>query len=182
MVRDSRLRQEPVREVTPFTSPPPEARSLSYDVVCRILGAMSDQGSAMVKGKPRAATSAPKVRCRVLAFTGLRPSELMRYRPEHWNRTVQTLVRLHREGRAHADDSASVRARRRLSPISKPSGRSVRSPPPPSDVAFIRAAARIGIHGVRPYDLRHSYGTVLYGVAGDTRLVKDVLGHSRHPG
>lgn len=28
------------------------------------------------------------------------------------------------------------------------------------------------------YDLRHSYGTALYRVAGDTRLVKDVLGHS----
>ena len=44
--------------------------------------------------------------------------------------------------------------------------------------AFIRAAARIGIHGVRPYDLRHSYATALYRVAGDTRLVKEVLGHS----
>ena len=41
--------------------------------------------------------------------------------------------------------------------------------------AFIRAAARIGIHGARPYDLRHTYGTALYRVAGDTRLVKDVL-------
>ena len=30
---------------------------------------------------------------------------------------------------------------------------------------------------MRPYDLRHSYGTALYGVAGDTRLVEDVLGH-----
>ena len=31
---------------------------------------------------------------------------------------------------------------------------------------------------MRPYDLRHSYGTALYRAAGDTRLVKDVLGHS----
>ncbi len=44
------------------------------------------------QGKPRAATSAAKVRCRVLAFTGLRPNELMRYLPEHWHRTTQTLV------------------------------------------------------------------------------------------
>ena len=44
--------------------------------------------------------------------------------------------------------------------------------------AFVRAAARLGIHGVRSYDLRHSYGTALYRVAGDSRLVKDVLGHS----
>ena len=44
--------------------------------------------------------------------------------------------------------------------------------------AFIRAAARSRIHGVRLYDLRHSYGTALYRVAGDTRLVREVLGHS----
>ena len=44
--------------------------------------------------------------------------------------------------------------------------------------AFIRAPARIGIHGVHPADLRHSYGTALYRVAGDTRLFKDVLGQS----
>ena len=36
----------------------------------------------------------------------------------------------------------------------------------------------MGINGVRPYDLRHSYGTALYRVAGDTRLVKDVLSHT----
>ena len=46
----------------------------------------------MVKGKRRTAASAAKARCRVLAFTGLRPKELMRYRPEHWNRTTQSLV------------------------------------------------------------------------------------------
>ena len=34
------------------------------------------------------------------------------------------------------------------------------------------------MHGVRPYDLRHSYGTALYRAGGDTRLVKEVLGHS----
>ena len=78
----------PVRDFKPFTSPAPEARGLSHDVVQRILAAMSDQGSARVKGKPRAAASAAKVRCRVLAFTGLRPSELMRYRPEQWERSI----------------------------------------------------------------------------------------------
>ena len=167
----------PVREVRPFTSPPPEARGLSYDVVQRILAAMSDQGSAMVKGKPRAAASAAKARCRVLAFTGLRPSELMRYRPDHWNRTTQTLV-------VHTTKGG----RTRTIPLSAPAAEALSDlealgaigPFSTSTVrrAFVRAAARIGIHGVRPYDLRHSYGTALYRVAGDTRLVKDVLGHS----
>ena len=131
----------------------------------------------MVKGKPRAATSAAKVRCRVLAFTGLRPSELMRYRPEHWNRTMQTLVVYTEKG-----------GRTRTIPLSAPAPEALADleaagtigPFSTSTVrrAFIRAAARIGIHGVRPYDLRHSYGTALYRVASDTRLVQNVLGHS----
>ena len=166
-----------MRDVKPFTSPAPEARGLSYDLVGRILAAMSDQGSAMVKGKPRAAASAAKVRCRVLAFTGLRPSELMRYRPEHWNRTTQTLVVYTGKGgrtrtiplsRPAAEALADLEALGVIGPFSTCTVRR----------AFIRAAARIGIHAVRPYDPRHSYDTALYRVAGDTRLVKVLLGHS----
>ena len=167
----------PVRDVKPFTAPAPEVRGLSYDVVRRILGAMSDQGSAMVKGKPRAVASAAKVRCRVLSFIGLVPNELMRFHPEHWNRTTRTLVVYTGKG-----------GRTRTIPLSAPVAEAladleaagVIGPFSTSTVrrAFIRAAARIEIHGVRPYDLRHSYGTALYRVAGDTRLVKDLLGHS----
>ena len=174
---DGRDAPNPVRDVKPFTSPAPEAPGLSYDMVGRILAAMSERGSAMVKGKPRAAASAAKVRCRVLAFTGLRPSELMPYRPEHWNRTTRTLVVYTGKG-----------GRTRTIPLSAPAAEAladleaagVIGPFSTSTVrhAFIRTAARLGIHGVRPYDLRHSYGTALYRVAGDTRLVKDVLGHS----
>ena len=174
---DGRDAPNPVRDVKPFASPPPEARGLSYDTVRRILAAMSDQGSAMVKGKPRVGASAAKVRCRVLAFTGLRPSELMRYRPEHWDRTTQTLVVYTGKG-----------GRTRTIPLSAPAVEALADlealgaigPFSTSTVwrAFARAAARVGIRGVRPYDLRHSYGTALYRVAGDTRLVKDVLGHS----
>ena len=89
---DGRNTPNPVRDVKPFTSPAPEARGLSYDVVQRILAAKSDQGSPMVKGKPRAAASAAKARCRVLVFTGLRPGKLTRYPPEHWKRTAADAV------------------------------------------------------------------------------------------
>ena len=106
-----------------------------------------------------------------------RPSELTRYRPEHSNRTAQTLVAYTGKG-----------GRTRTIPLSAPAAEALADleamgaigPFSTSTVrrAFVRAAVRIGIHGVRPYDLRHSYGTALYRVAGDTRLVKDVLGHS----
>ena len=174
---DGRDAPNPVRDVAPFPNPAPEVRGLSYDVIRRILAAMSDQGSATVKGCPRANGSAAKVRCRVLAYTGMRPSELMRFRPEHWDRTTQTLVVFTGKG-----------GRTRTIPLNTPAAEALEDlealgaigPFSTSTVhrAFVRAAERIGIRGVRPYDLRHSYGTALYRAAGDTRLVKDVLGHS----
>ena len=174
---DGRHAPNPVRDVEPFANPAPEVRGLSYEMIGRILAAMSDRGSARVKGQPRNVGSAAKVRCRVLAFTGLRPSELMRFRPEHWDRTTQTLVVYTGKGGRtrtiplNAPAAQALADLEALGALGSFSTSSVRR-------AFIRAAARLGIHGVRPYDLRHSYGTALYRVAGDTRLVKDVLGHS----
>ena len=101
----------------------------------------------------------------------------MRCRPEHRDRTMQTLVvYTGKGGRSRtiplsapaAEALADLEAAGAIGPFSTSSVRR----------AFVRAAAQLGIHGVRPYDLRHSYGTALYRVAGDTRLVKDVLGHS----
>ena len=174
---DGRDVPNPVRDVTPFPTPAPEPRGLSYDTVLGILAAMSDQGSATVKGRPRVDGSAAKARCRVLAFTGMRPSELMRYRPEHLDRATQTLVVLTGKG-----------GRTRTIPLSAPAVEALEQleslgaigPFSTSAVrrAFVRAAERLGIRGVRPYDLRHSFGTALYRAAGDTRLVKELLGHS----
>ena len=90
----------------------------------------------------------------------------MRHRPEHWNRSTQTLV-------VYAGKSG----RTRTIPLSAPAAEALADleavgaigPFSTSTVrrGFIRAAARLGIRGVRPYDLRHSYGTALYRVACD---------------
>ena len=42
----------PVRDVKPFTNPAPEARGLSYDVVGRILAAMSVGRATLPPGLP----------------------------------------------------------------------------------------------------------------------------------
>ena len=101
----------------------------------------------------------------------------MRYRPKHWDRTNQTLVVYTGKGGDPRTIPLSAPAIEALADLE---ALGAIGPFSTSTVwrAFARAAARIGIRGVRPYDLRHSYGTALYRVAGDTRLVKDVLGHS----
>ena len=45
--------------------------------------------------------------------------------------------------------------------------------------AFHLACQRLHLSGIRPYDLRHSFGTALYAATGNTRIVKEFLGHSR---
>jgi len=47
----------------------------------------------------------------------------------------------------------------------------------------IKAAAKAGspvpsLDGVRPYDLRHSFGTAVYRASGDIRATQELLGHS----
>ena len=85
--------------------------------------------------------------------------------------------RVHGEGRPHADDSAQcARGRRAGRSRSRGRDRTVLHVQRPPRVRPGRCAA--GDSRIRPYDLRHSYGTALYSVAGDTRLVKEVLGHS----
>ena len=101
----------PARGVPRFPVPEAEPRGLSYELVRRILDAMSDHGQPVGKGRPRAEGSKAKVRCRVMAFTGMRPSEIMRYRPEHWNRTDHVLTVPDRQRGSDPHDSADARGR-----------------------------------------------------------------------
>ena len=44
--------------------------------------------------------------------------------------------------------------------------------------SFQRACTRLGLHGLRPYDLRHSFGTAVYAATGDLRATQRLLGHA----
>ena len=167
----------PVRAVPNFASPDPEPRGLTYEMVQGILAAMSDQGTPTGTHQPRAAGSKAKARCRVIAFTGMRPSEIMRYRPEHWDHAAHRLTVLTSKGGKTrtipltADGEAALQALENLGAVGRFSTSTVHR-------AFRLALVKLGITGIRPYDLRHSYGTAMYQVTGDTRIVKELLGHS----
>ena len=167
----------PVRQVPKFPLPEAEPRGLSYEMVSRILDAMSDQGEPIGNGQPRVAGSKAKARCRLMAFTGMRPSEIMRYQPKHWNRASHTLTVLTGKGgrtRTIPLTTAGEEALRDLEVL----GAIGRFSTSTVHRAFQLALAKLGIDGIRPYDLRHSYGTAMYQVTGETRIVKELLGHS----
>ena len=44
--------------------------------------------------------------------------------------------------------------------------------------SFQRACAKLGLAGLRPYDLRHSFGTAVYAATGDLRATQKLLGHA----
>ena len=44
--------------------------------------------------------------------------------------------------------------------------------------SFQRACERIGLSGLRPYDLRHSFGSAVYAASGDLGATQHLLGHA----
>ena len=123
-------RPDPVRDVKPFTSPAPEARGLSYDVVQHILAAMSDQGSAKVKGRPRAIRREGPLSCPGLHRAAAQRADALpaqALEPDDANARWSTRGRAAARGRFR-----SVRPPPRRWPIWKPRARSDRSPRPAS--------------------------------------------------
>jgi integrase len=172
-VLDGRGAANPVRETPKYREPEPEARGLSYDVVCAILDAMPD--------------SASRARLAVMAWTGIPHAQLARITPADVDLERRMVsVRARRKGagargRAHPLSDEGVAAFRLLArwdafgPFSRSSlHKSFRLA-----CGKVELERGISLAGVRPYDLRHSYGTAVYAATGDIRITQHLLGHAR---
>jgi integrase len=106
----------------------------------------------------------------------MRHSELKRHTPTFFNRVTRTLyIDTGKDGAPRTipldyDGVSAFDDLERLEAIGTFSNSTVRR-------AFRLACQKLGITGVRPYDLRHSYGTLMYRVTGDLRIVAEMLGH-----
>lgn len=138
---DRRGVYNPVREIRPFPEPPPEPRAVPLDTVRSILGVM----------RP----SKTRARLAVLAWTGMRGSQLMRMRPAFVDLEAgHCWVPSGKHGDSHlvalnAEGIAAWREfidREAWGVFSKDGLRH----------AFQRACKNAGVSGLRPYDLRHS--------------------------
>ena len=43
--------------------------------------------------------------------------------------------------------------------------------------SFQRACAKLGLEDLRPYDLRHSFGSAVYAATGDPLATQQLMGH-----
>jgi integrase len=157
----------------------PEARALTYTQIEAIFDAMPDVGQG-VAGKAREDASKTKARLAVIAYTGLPHSLLKRLRPEDVDWQGQTIfVPARRKGRGVARRAlpltdAGLRALERFHELECWGAFSNSS----LWKSFSRACKALKLTGVRPYDLRHSFGTMVYLRTGDVRATAELLMHS----
>lgn len=175
-VLDGKAARNPVRDVPKRREPDAEPRGLSYALIEKIFKAMAD--------------SKTKARLMVMAWTGIPPAQLKTIEPADVDaRSVYV------RGRAKGHGTKG-----RIVPLS-PQGVSAFK-------AFIRADAfgpfnrkdmwkvfrlackkveaasqktkrPISLAGIRPYDLRHSFGTQVYAASGDIRATQILMGHAK---
>jgi integrase len=165
---DGREAPNPVRASACPREPKPEARGLAYDVIERLIDVMPE--------------SLSKRRIVVLAWTGLPPGMLGQVQPVDLNLVARTVrVRPRRKG-------AGVEARTlQLLPQAVTAFRAFdaagaygRYNIPSLNSVFVRACQRTRpiVTGVSLYDLRHSFGTMLYRVTKDLATVARFLLHA----
>lgn len=165
-VLDGKSAVNPVRDVPRFREADPEPRGIPMAVVQTILDAMPD--------------SATKARCLVMAWTGLPHATLMQIKPEHVQWETQTVyVPRRRKGKGTKARvmpllPQGVHAFRQMATFEAWgafSRDSLRG-------SLHRACDKVGVPRIRPYDLRHSFGTAAYEASGDIRAVQVLLDHS----
>lgn len=189
-------------QVKKLPEPEPEPRALPDGVVERILAAMPHR-SRPVTGQPRGTVSLTRLRCAVWAYTGLPPSQMariqartdidwaagmLRARPRRKGRgTRAAWVELLPEG------LAALRA------LHDAGGLGLRFSTSALHASFLRACRtvireqlaggeeplphRVDEDGtivplVRPYDLRHTFGTAVLAASNDLAATQHLLQHS----
>lgn len=165
---DGKAARNPVREVPKRREPDAEPRGLPYATIRKILDAMPE--------------SATKARLMVMAWTGIPPAQLKKVTPadiEPGRVYVRGRAKGHgTKGRWVPLSPEGVRAFKAFvradafGPFSRSSMHS----------SFRRACEKVDkvkLIGVRPYDLRHSFGTDVYAASGDPRATQILMGHSK---
>lgn len=178
-VLDGRLALNPVREVPEADEPAEIPRALDYQIVRQILTAMSDQGQALTGKGQRRTYSLAKLRARVMAWTGVTPTELAGIQAIdiHWDDAV-LVVPARRKGRG---------APGRLVPLSQEALAALREFD--AKAAYGRFERRVVLRAwqkacravigrsVRLYDLRHSFVTAVVRATKNLATAQLLAGH-----
>lgn len=171
-ILDGKEAPNPVRRAWRPRDRPPAARALPPDLIQRILDALTVR-----KGKQKT-----RARLLVLATTGLPQAQLEQLTARDLETALQT-GRLRVRGRKKGSGTAD-----RVLPVTPPirlalayfAEQDAFGPYSTSSQwkTWQRACQKVGAVGARPYDLKHSFGTLLYRAGRDLAAVARLLGVS----
>lgn len=189
---DGRRAPNPVREVTEFEEPDPEARALPYELIEAIIDAMPETAVGVKKdgtrttGKNVARENKTKARLRVMAYTGLSQKQLGLLQASDVDLEAGTM-RLVARRKGRKLQRASDRALPQLVPLVPQAIDAFRTfaalncwgPFSNSTMhrGFQSVCRQLGLTGLKPYDLRHSAATAVYRATRDLRATGALLGH-----
>ncbi len=184
-VLDGRRAPNPVRDVPEVKEPDPLPRALSFETIDAILSHMAIV-SRSPKGLPRQGTQSKTLaRLRVIMYTGLTNAQLAQVTPADVDLEHATLlVRGRSKGTGtkpqrlplHPKAVDAFRHVAAIGAFGPFSGASMRK-------NFLVAARKARDAGhpvpldVKPYDLRHSWGTAVVAATGSLEAAKDLLSH-----
>jgi integrase len=120
-----------------------------------------------------------KARLELMILLGLRPVEIMKIKPERdWRKAERELVvRTAKRGKPRVLDlsDGAVAALEALEAL-KGWGTFTSAPAARMFHDAVVAAGHVKLEPLRPYDLRHSFGTEAYRLTGDLKAVGEALG------
>ena len=145
----------------------PQARGIPWVQAVAIIDAVS----------PGTRTAA---RLALMCLLGLRPVEIMRIKPAvDWNKAERTLAVRTAKGGKHRTLALSDRAVAALELLERLQGWGQFSSAPAARMfhTAVNKAKLAHLEPLRPYDLRHCFGTEAYRKTGDLKAVAEAMGH-----
>lgn len=179
-VLDGRRSENPVRDVPELREPKPVARAMSYENIAAIIAAMPDRGRPG-KGGIVPTVSYTKIRVRCLAYCQITPRQLATIKRPDLD-LVNGRLRLPARKKGRGADALWVdllpEALKAFKDFDandlygKFSQQSLRH-------SWQHAAAKLNLRNVRPYDMRHTYGSMIYRATKNRAAVQELMQHSQ---
>jgi site-specific recombinase XerD len=167
----------PTRGIKRPQEPEPEARNVAPVIVQKVFSHWAEELVASNKGTKTI------VRCKVLYWTGMRPSQLMRVVTStdvepylDQDPPLMIIRKAGKGGKTHTKplNKSGVAAWREFIAIGAQGNFSTSS----VWKSWTRACARAGVEPFNPYRLRHSYASGLRRAGADLADIQDILGHA----
>lgn len=176
---DGPAKPNPAKAVTAPTDAKPQPRGLDWALAHEIIAAVVDYTSPKKGQKGRVPGSLARLRLRVILETGLPHSLLTRIRAADFDREARTLRIAGRNKGQGTDPSVlpltvdgakaleALVAARANRPFSRSSlHKAFRSACKAVELSRLAAGTPVDLSGVRPYDLRHTFGSHVFSVSG----------------